>query len=375
MMKQARPLRRVVIKEEYVALTGDHISAVLLSQIEYWTMRSRDFDKFMAEEKSRASKDGKDLNINLTHGWIYKTAQELSEETMMNMSNNSIRTRLKKLVEGGWIGERTNPLHKWDQTKQYRFNAAKVADDLEAIGYHLEGWFFENKSEKQSSDIKKRLNGAIANFANGISNSDIPFAIAEDRTFDNCDAIPEITTEINTGIKDQQQQPEIDLSNTADRDSHEKAVVDVVVSKPSDSKSNKQCEKIDEPSIAVSVSEVDRTVCPAAGPDEPNEYEAVGKIRDYALLQGIKDLSFKLALDVLNSDKVSFNIKRAENVINYAAQLNKKGELISLTGLVRHIITDPKFDLDSYVAPVVKPKGVSQKEDKYADFYINRRKT
>jgi kynureninase len=52
-MKQARPLRRVVSKEEYVLLTGDHVSAVLLSQIEYWTRRTYDFDRFLAEEHGR----------------------------------------------------------------------------------------------------------------------------------------------------------------------------------------------------------------------------------------------------------------------------------------------------------------------------------
>jgi hypothetical protein len=85
-VKQARPLRRVVIKEEFIALTGDHVSAVLLNQIEYWTKHSRDFDKFMAEEKNRVIKDGRELDVPLTHGWIYKTAQDLSQETMMNMS-------------------------------------------------------------------------------------------------------------------------------------------------------------------------------------------------------------------------------------------------------------------------------------------------
>jgi hypothetical protein len=107
-MDQARPLRRVVIREEYISLTGDHVSAVLLSQIEYWTVRTRDFDHFLAEEKSRAKMEGKSTGVSFLHGWIYKTAEDLSAETMMGLSANTTRARLRRLAERGWIGERNN---------------------------------------------------------------------------------------------------------------------------------------------------------------------------------------------------------------------------------------------------------------------------
>ncbi len=223
-MKQARALRRVVIKEEFIALAGDHVSAVLLNQIEYWTKHSRDFDKYLAEEKRRASKDGRELDVALTHGWIYKTAQDLSEETMMNMSSSNIRIRLKKLVEHGWISERNNPDHKWDQTKQYRFNASRVAADLEELGYHLDGWVFEDLSFKaDASSPKKRLNSAISILENGISILENRFSDFENRTIENRNAIPEITTEIKD--RDQQQQPEADLITAVDRGGDEKDVV------------------------------------------------------------------------------------------------------------------------------------------------------
>ena len=218
-MKQARALRRVVIKEEFIALAGDHVGAVLLNQIEYWTKHSRDFDKYLAEEKRRASKDGRELDVALTHGWIYKTAQDLSEETMMNMSPSNIRMRLKKLIKRGWISERNNPDHKWDQTKQYRFNASRVAADLEELGYHLDGWVFEDLSFKaDASSPKERLNSPISILENGISILENRFSVFENRTIENRNAIPEITTE----TKDQQQQPEADL---ADRECDGKDVV------------------------------------------------------------------------------------------------------------------------------------------------------
>lgn len=46
-------LKRVVIKEELVALTGDAISALVLNQFIYWSERRHDFDKFIKEERER----------------------------------------------------------------------------------------------------------------------------------------------------------------------------------------------------------------------------------------------------------------------------------------------------------------------------------
>jgi hypothetical protein len=61
-------------------------------------MRTHDFDRFLAEEKGRANNEGKEINFSFMHGWIYKTAEDLSAETMMGLSANTIRTRLKKLL-------------------------------------------------------------------------------------------------------------------------------------------------------------------------------------------------------------------------------------------------------------------------------------
>jgi hypothetical protein len=49
-----RKLKRVVIKEELVALTGDIIEAIILNQFLYWSERVEDFDKFIMEEKETA---------------------------------------------------------------------------------------------------------------------------------------------------------------------------------------------------------------------------------------------------------------------------------------------------------------------------------
>ncbi len=147
-------LKRIVIKEELVVLTGDYRKAIILNQFLYWTERVKDFDKFIIEEKLRFEKDGEKSNYQLQKGWIYKTSEELSEETMLGLSKSNIRLHIKSLIERGWIDERVNPNFKWDKTMQYRVNMLKLQEDLYKLGYALEGYplFFYERIENSEQD-------------------------------------------------------------------------------------------------------------------------------------------------------------------------------------------------------------------------------
>lgn len=135
-----KKLKRAVIKEEFVAITGDYISAIILNQFLYWSDRVNDFDRMLAEEKRIAEKDGIELNMQPKHGWIYKKADELIEETMIGISANCMRTKIKLLTSKGYLLERKNPCYKWDHTKQYRVNFKKIQYDLHQQGYELDGY-------------------------------------------------------------------------------------------------------------------------------------------------------------------------------------------------------------------------------------------
>lgn len=135
-------LKRAVIKEEYVAITGDFQKAVLLNQFIYWSERVKDFDEFITQENKRAEQHGLSIQ-DLTCGWIYKTAEELSDETMLGLSSASIRTHIKALIDMGYISERNNPKYKWDRTKQYHVNLVEIAKALMKEGYSFEGYKIE----------------------------------------------------------------------------------------------------------------------------------------------------------------------------------------------------------------------------------------
>ncbi len=135
-----RKLKKALIREEFVALTGSFEQAVILNQFLYWTERVKDFDNWIVEENIRRQNHGVGNNINPTSGWIYKTAEELNEEVMLQKSPATILKYLDNMVKNGWIMKRNNPLYKWDRTLQYRVDLNKLESDLLAIGYQLEGF-------------------------------------------------------------------------------------------------------------------------------------------------------------------------------------------------------------------------------------------
>lgn len=92
-------LKRVVIKEELVAITGDFALAVVL-------------DRFLC--------------LGKRDKWIPKKASELVEETMLGVSKKCMRRYIKALIDKNYITERNNPDYKWDKTKQYRVNFEEI---------------------------------------------------------------------------------------------------------------------------------------------------------------------------------------------------------------------------------------------------------
>jgi hypothetical protein len=168
-------LKRAVIKEEFVELTGDYTDAIILNQFIYWSERIKDFDKFITEEKQRYQNEDIEININLTNGWMYKKADELSSETMVNLSPANMRNRIKKLVAKKWIEERSNPYIKWDKTLQYRVNLIKIAKDLFDLGYILQDYkvdiseFTNRKFEQDDSKIRNH-DSKIGNHDSKIQN-------------------------------------------------------------------------------------------------------------------------------------------------------------------------------------------------------------
>lgn len=161
-MTTERPLRRVVIKEELVALTGDFMEALVLNQFLYWTSRVRDYDQLLQEEATRTS-PADDVSLPAPrHGWIYKKAEDLGEELMVGRSATTIRRIITRLVERGWLSERNNPHMAWDKTKQYRVNLATLRQDLAALGYPLDDYKLSTENCEQPTSPKPKNTASSA---------------------------------------------------------------------------------------------------------------------------------------------------------------------------------------------------------------------
>ncbi|MFT9057405.1 MAG: hypothetical protein ABF449_12480 [Ethanoligenens sp.] len=139
--KNPRRVKRAIIKEEYIAITGDMVEAVILNQMIYWSERVSDFDAFIIEERARQKQDGEtESDFSLQHGWIYKSADQLKEEIMSQDSTRTINRKLDSLVEKKFLSRRRNPHSKYDHKYQYRVDFAAIVAALDANGYVLEGY-------------------------------------------------------------------------------------------------------------------------------------------------------------------------------------------------------------------------------------------
>lgn len=154
---ESKKLKRMVIKEELVELLGDFKKAVILNQFIYWSERVKDTDIFLQEEIKRKEKHGLVADFKLQYGWIYKTAEELSEETMLGLSKASMGRHITEIIKMGYLERRNNPTYKWDKTNQYRVNLLLIIKDLNERGYALENYpLYDAFSKMKPQDFKTK---------------------------------------------------------------------------------------------------------------------------------------------------------------------------------------------------------------------------
>ncbi len=137
-------LKRIVIKEELVALCeGDFNEALVLDQLIFWQGIINENDREIQEQINRKLKlelDIGSLENKLRHGWFWKTANELAEEIMNYKSRRVINRTLTSLEDKKFIQSKENMRGKWDNTKSYKVNLEYIQQELNKLGYALEGY-------------------------------------------------------------------------------------------------------------------------------------------------------------------------------------------------------------------------------------------
>lgn len=135
-MSEQNKIKKVVLREDLLAITGDYRKAIILNQFIYWSERVSDADKFIEQENEIAKKNN-ETERDLFYGWIYKTSTELADEIMLGISSSQVGRYVKELCDCGFLSKRNNPKYKWDRTLQYRVNLVNIAIALREKGYLL----------------------------------------------------------------------------------------------------------------------------------------------------------------------------------------------------------------------------------------------
>lgn len=196
-LKQPDRLKRVVIKEELVELTGDYIAALALNQLIYWSERVRDYDKMLEEEKERLNMTA---DVKPKNGWIWKSAGEFIEELMIGCSEGTMRNRLQKIVDNSWAYRRRNPDDPQDRTYQYRVDIIQIQKDLLKIGYSLDRYPVIVDRVSNLNDCGSNLNDCASNLNDyGSDLNDCGSNLSSCASnLNDCGTLPETTTEITT---------------------------------------------------------------------------------------------------------------------------------------------------------------------------------
>lgn len=166
-----------IIRRELLELTGNYKLAIILNQFIYWSAIKIASDKMIAKELEILEKEGEKLNYRPTKGWIYKSAEEISEETMMGLSKSNIRKYIKELVDRGFLLERTNPNVRWDRTLQYFVNLGYIQQELHKLGYNLHGYNLSEKmeiNETEHPSFKTELQSNKTELQNAQNSTAIP---------------------------------------------------------------------------------------------------------------------------------------------------------------------------------------------------------
>lgn len=172
-------IKKAVIREDLLSITENYKEAIILNQFIYWSERVNDADKFIEAENKIARENGEQEREPI-YGWIYKTAEELSDEIMLGLSASQTRKYIAKLVDYGYIQKRNNPKYKWDRTLQYKVNLVNIARALKRKGYSLCDYKIDIPENNESSIAHQCAINAPQN---------------ENQIVSGNEAIPEITTE------------------------------------------------------------------------------------------------------------------------------------------------------------------------------------
>ena len=167
--KNVEELQKVIIKEELMALVktyygnkqGIHMRAAYLNNLIFWQSIRMKSAKTELNKIDRAIKNKikatriEKMKKDFRGNWFYKTSDEQMEELMGFCSPSSITRMNKEFEKQGWLeyGNNPDPKKKWDKATWYKLDLVKINADLNKLGYHLEGFKFDDTEQTLENSI------------------------------------------------------------------------------------------------------------------------------------------------------------------------------------------------------------------------------
>lgn len=136
-----RPLKRTILREEFLILTGSPLRALVLNQFLYWTGRFFEFDRIILEEKIAATQSGNqsphDFLCFQNKAWFFKRMVDLKDEIMLDVSDDDLWSSVVYLIQNDWV--ESQKIDENDQKDTFRFccHIQKIQQDLGQLGYVL----------------------------------------------------------------------------------------------------------------------------------------------------------------------------------------------------------------------------------------------
>lgn len=147
LVKQPRRLfvqmKKAVLREDLMKITGDITQAMVLGQMLYWTKTLDKVNDWLFEENKRlAEADLPQHEYN--YGWIWKSAKEMREDLMFAFSEDAIQRAFSSLTQTGLLMKRNNPVLKYDRKLHYRIDLLFLRRKLKESGWEMTDFILDS---------------------------------------------------------------------------------------------------------------------------------------------------------------------------------------------------------------------------------------
>ncbi len=136
-------MKKAVLREDLMKITGDVVQAMVLGQMLYWTKTLDKVNDWLFEENKRlAEADLPQHEYN--YGWIWKSAKEMREDLMFAFSEDAIQRAFSSLTQTGLLMKRNNPVLKYDRKLHYRIDLLFLRRKLKESGWEMTDFILDS---------------------------------------------------------------------------------------------------------------------------------------------------------------------------------------------------------------------------------------